>query len=94
MRQPFPEEMHRVLVDRLSSVHYAPTVGARNNLIEENRANAASVVVVGNTVVDALLIGLEIEEREAGDLTGAVEVHDERLTSSMRTSTAATGRPV
>lgn len=58
VRQPFPEEMHRVLVDRLSSVHYAPTVGARQNLIEENRANAASVVVVGNTVVDALLMTL------------------------------------
>ena len=31
-----------------------------------------------------------LPEREAGDLTGAVEIHDERLTSSMRTSTAAT----
>ena len=55
-------------------------------------------VAVGNRVdvevVDALLIRLEIAEREAGDLAGAVEVHDERLTSSMRTSTAATESPV
>ena len=55
-------------------------------------------VAVGNRVdvevVDALLIGLEVAEREAGDLAGAVEVHVERLTSSMRTSTAATESPV
>jgi UDP-N-acetylglucosamine 2-epimerase (non-hydrolysing) len=32
-RQPFPEEMHRILVDRIASVHYAPTMGARQNLL-------------------------------------------------------------
>ena len=35
-----------------------------------------------------------LRSASAGELTGAVEVHDERLTSSMRTSTAATERPV
>lgn len=58
VRQPFPEEMHRVLVDRLASVHYAPTVGARQNLLDENHRNPADVLVVGNTVVDALLMTL------------------------------------
>ena len=58
VRQPFPEEMHRVLVDRLSSVHYAPTTGARQNLLDENHRNPADVLVVGNTVVDALLMTL------------------------------------
>ncbi len=59
VRQPFPEEMHRVLVDRLASVHYAPTVGARQNLLDENHRNPADVLVVGNTVVDALLMTLK-----------------------------------
>ncbi len=54
VRQPFPEEMHRVLVDRIASVHYAPTMGARQNLLDEHHRNPADVVVVGNTVVDAL----------------------------------------
>jgi len=58
VRQPFPEEMHRILVDRLSSVHYAPTTGARQNLIDENHNHPADVMVVGNTVVDALLMTL------------------------------------
>jgi UDP-N-acetylglucosamine 2-epimerase len=58
VRQPFPEEMHRVLVDRIASVHYAPTHGARQNLLDEDHRDPASVVVVGNTVVDALLTTL------------------------------------
>ncbi len=58
VRQPFPEEMHRVLVDRIASVHYAPTMGARQNLLDEHHRNPADVVVVGNTVVDALLATL------------------------------------
>ena len=45
-------------------------------------------------VVDALPVCLEVAQRGAGDLLCAVEVHEERLTSSMRTSTAATVSPV
>jgi UDP-N-acetylglucosamine 2-epimerase (non-hydrolysing) len=53
MGRPFPEEMHRVLTDRLAWVHYAPTERAAQNLIAEGCAGD-SVVVVGNTVVDAM----------------------------------------
>ena len=60
----------------------------------EVRAGVAVGDRIDVEVVDALLVRLEVAEREAGDLTGAVEVHDERLTSSMRTSTAATDSPV
>jgi UDP-N-acetylglucosamine 2-epimerase len=51
---PFPEEMHRVLVDQIASFHYAPTEGARDNLRAE-KVDSGSIAVVGNTVVDALL---------------------------------------
>ena len=51
---PFPEEAHRALTDRLASVFYAPTEGARENLLREGHPEAA-VRVVGNTVVDALI---------------------------------------
>jgi UDP-N-acetylglucosamine 2-epimerase (non-hydrolysing) len=53
MERPFPEEMHRVLTDRLAWVHYAPTERARINLLEDGCA-PDSIVVVGNTVVDAM----------------------------------------
>ena len=55
-------------------------------------------VAVGNRidveVVDPLLVRLEVAKRQARDLPGPIQVHEERLTSSMRTSTAATERPV
>jgi UDP-N-acetylglucosamine 2-epimerase len=53
-RHPFPEEMHRVLVDQIASFHYAPTEQAGDNLRAE-KVDGSSIAVVGNTVVDALL---------------------------------------
>jgi UDP-N-acetylglucosamine 2-epimerase (non-hydrolysing) len=50
---PFPEEMHRRVVDRLATFHYAPTDGALQNLAGEG-ISGGSVALVGNTVVDAL----------------------------------------
>jgi len=52
--RPFPEEMNRRLADALCDYHYAPTRGARDNLLREN-IPADSVLVTGNTVIDALL---------------------------------------
>jgi UDP-N-acetylglucosamine 2-epimerase (non-hydrolysing) len=52
---PFPEEMNRRLVGPLATLHFAPTSGARENLIRENVA-ADRIFVTGNTSIDALLI--------------------------------------
>lgn len=52
-RSPFPEEANRALTARLSDLHFAPTEGARQNLLREGIADA-DVIVTGNTVVDAL----------------------------------------
>lgn len=49
---PWPEEMNRVIADRLCSRHYAPTQGARENLLREGIA-ADSIGVTGQTGVDA-----------------------------------------
>ncbi|MDX1474111.1 MAG: UDP-N-acetylglucosamine 2-epimerase (non-hydrolyzing), partial [Reinekea sp.] len=51
---PFPEEANRSLVGRLTSMHFAPTAGAQDNLLQENVA-AEKIWVTGNTVIDALL---------------------------------------
>lgn len=53
LRQPFPEEANRRLTSVLATLHFAPTVWARDQLLAEGVA-AESVVVTGNTVVDAL----------------------------------------
>jgi UDP-N-acetylglucosamine 2-epimerase (non-hydrolysing) len=55
MRNPFPEELNRRLVGGFADLHFAPTCGARDNLLREN-IPADRVYVTGNTAVDALLI--------------------------------------
>ena len=52
---PFPEEINRQVVSRISNWNFAPTELARENLIREG-VNLESIFVTGNTVVDALRI--------------------------------------
>lgn len=49
---PFPEEMSRRLTTQLSSIHFAPTKRAVDNLKAE--AITENVYLTGNTVIDAL----------------------------------------
>ncbi|XLY90008.1 non-hydrolyzing UDP-N-acetylglucosamine 2-epimerase [Ectopseudomonas mendocina] len=51
---PWPEEGNRKLTGVLASIHFAPTDAARLNLLKEG-IDATSIIVTGNTVVDALL---------------------------------------
>ena len=50
---PWPEEMNRQITGRIASYHFAPTPLSRENLLKENIAND-SIIVTGNTVIDAL----------------------------------------
>ena len=50
---PFPEEMNRRIADTLSSLHFAPTALARQNLLREG-IDERTILVTGNTVIDAL----------------------------------------
>lgn len=50
---PFPEEMNRKLTGDLADIHFAPTAGAKQNLIAEGVA-ADNIFVTGNTVIDVL----------------------------------------
>lgn len=51
---PWPEEMNRLITGRIASYNFSPTELSRSNLIKENVAES-SIVVTGNTVIDALL---------------------------------------
>src|SRR5690606_17398049 len=51
--KPFPEEILRRLTGVVADLHFAPTAGARANLLAEGVA-PESIHVTGNTVVDAL----------------------------------------
>ncbi len=54
LRQPFPEEMNRVLTSHLASLHFAATEQAAENLRHEGVAPRA-ITVTGNTGIDAVL---------------------------------------
>ena len=51
---PWPEEMQRRVVGTLSTMHFAPTAGAKSNLLNEGIPEQ-SILVTGNTVIDTLL---------------------------------------
>jgi len=55
---PFPEEINRVLTSHIADYHFAPTSGARENLIKEG-IDQNHIFVTGNTVIDALYIAQE-----------------------------------
>jgi UDP-N-acetylglucosamine 2-epimerase (non-hydrolysing) len=52
--EPFPEEMNRRMTGVIATHHFAPTPTARHNLLAEGKT-PASIVVTGNTVIDAFL---------------------------------------
>ena len=62
---PFPEEINRVITSQLADIHFAPTTKAVENLKQEGITD--HVYLTGNTVIDALKIGIantENKERE------------------------------
>lgn len=50
---PWPEEMNRQITGRIATYNFSPTPLSRQNLLEE-KVNQQSIIVTGNTVIDAL----------------------------------------
>lgn len=57
-RSPFPEELNRQLTSKIADFHFAPTLLAKNNLLNEG-ISENSIFVTGNTVIDALLYSVD-----------------------------------
>jgi UDP-N-acetylglucosamine 2-epimerase (non-hydrolysing) len=60
---PFPEEVNRRLATPLVALHFAPTESARAALLREGVSDA-TISVTGNTVIDALRMEVEVQERD------------------------------
>lgn len=54
LRNPFPEELNRIVAGTLATLHFAPTKRAQKALLSEGFARE-KIFVTGNTVVDALI---------------------------------------
>jgi UDP-N-acetylglucosamine 2-epimerase (non-hydrolysing) len=66
--QPFPEEINRRVASVLADLHFAPTEGARDNLLRE-AVPPAQIIVTGNPVIDALHWMADLPSpREVGDV--------------------------
>ncbi len=55
---PWPEEINRQLTSRIAAFNFAPTLLSKANLLKEGVAKD-SIVVTGNTVIDALMTIVE-----------------------------------
>lgn len=65
IHSPFPEEFNRQAVSRIARWNFAPTVGAKQNLLDDG-IDESRIVVTGNTIVDS--IRLLVEESNNGKL--------------------------
>ncbi|WP_303004352.1 non-hydrolyzing UDP-N-acetylglucosamine 2-epimerase [Bacteroides congonensis] len=67
---PWPEEMNRQITGRIATYNFAPTSLSKSNLLKEN-INPDSIVVTGNTVIDALH---QVVTKIKTDVTLAIEL--------------------
>ena len=59
---PFPEEINRKVISQVADFHFTPTQQSYNNLINESAGN---IHLVGNTVIDSLLLAKDKVEKDA-----------------------------
>lgn len=78
IHSPFPEEANRKIAGQVTRLHLAPTQTSKNNLLREG-VDPKTIVVAGNTVIDAL----------AWTADQAVDFSNDRLRSEH-----ASGRPM
>jgi UDP-N-acetylglucosamine 2-epimerase (non-hydrolysing) len=63
---PFPEEMNRQIASKVCDYHFAPTETSKKNLLKEN-IDSETVIVTGNTVIDALLESVKKVNQKPSD---------------------------
>jgi UDP-N-acetylglucosamine 2-epimerase (non-hydrolysing) len=64
---PFPEEINRQITGRVCDYHFAPTTTSKANLLKEN-IKEDTILVTGNTVIDALFDSVERVNQEPSNL--------------------------
>ena len=84
---PFPEEINRRLTSVMADFHFAPTEGAKMNLISEG-FEASSIHITGNTVIDALEWVLERHKNAQANqswIEGFASIHGISLSNHRKT---------
>jgi len=76
--EPYPEEMNRTLVTRLTDINFAPTVLSKANLIKEN-IDENSIYVTGNTAVDCIKYSLRENYEFENELLRKIDFDNKKI---------------
>lgn len=74
---PFPEEMNRLLTDRISTYHFAPTDKNIQNLLDEGITGG--VYKTGNTVIDAFKYTVKDEHEYKCDVLNSIDLESDKV---------------
>ena len=74
MDSPWPEEAFRQLTSRVTTLHFAPTKIAANNLRKEN-IDESKIFVTGNTVIDSLFMAIDMLNNDQSLIDSIEENH-------------------
>ncbi len=76
---PYPEEMNRVLTTHIASLHFAPTLISKENLLRENVAED-NIYITGNTVIDALQTTIKEDYVFTNDILNSIDKNKKIIT--------------
>lgn len=75
---PYPEEANRKLTGVMTSYHFAPTEGNRENLLKEG-FDDKDIYVVGNTVIDALHYAVRDDYKFEDDILNTLDYENKKI---------------
>lgn len=75
---PYPEEANRKLTGVMTSYHFAPTEGNRENLLREG-FDDKDIYVVGNTVIDALHYAVRDDYKFEDDILNTLDYENKKI---------------
>lgn len=89
---PFPEEMNRILIDRISSVYFAPTKLNEQNLKREGISK--NIFVTGNTVIDAFAYTVKSSYKFHEDKLNGIDYEKQKVVLVTAHRRENLGRPL
>lgn len=75
---PYPEEANRKLTGVMTSYHFAPTEGNRQNLLREG-FDDKDIYVVGNTVIDALHYAVRDDYKFEDEILNTLDYENKKI---------------
>jgi UDP-N-acetylglucosamine 2-epimerase len=89
---PFPEEANRRIISQVSSWHFAPTARAASMLHRDNLGVlGGKIAIVGNTVIDALLLAIKLNRSSTQQDEHVLEAHSWKQKNRNRQMVLITG---